>query len=180
MRCFCVLFGSSLQENIPEILQQQWRLVPCRRGANVSRLDGTPGISGCGEGQAGHVVPGAFHSHLHLAAAAPHLPMYLTGPREFLVFQVPFRSFVTLNVIDTWSYIQWHHLCICIYIYVYVYIHVDIHIHIIVQSLWYWIVFFPSSEGFCGDLCNIIWEFGVTTCSKVRDLLEYVPWIHPT
>lgn len=31
---------------------------------------------------------GAFHSHLHLAAAAPHLPMYLTGPREFLVFQV--------------------------------------------------------------------------------------------
>eukprot|EP00434_Breviolum_minutum_P039187 symbB.v1.2.034789.t1/scaffold4554.1/size38090/4 len=31
---------------------------------------------------------GAFHSHMHLAAAAPQLPMYLTGPRDFLVFQV--------------------------------------------------------------------------------------------
>ena len=31
-RCLCLP-----QENIAEILQQQWRLVPCRGGANVSR-----------------------------------------------------------------------------------------------------------------------------------------------
>ncbi|CAJ1344487.1 unnamed protein product, partial [Effrenium voratum] len=31
---------------------------------------------------------GAFHSHLHLAASAPHLPMCVTAPRDFLAFQV--------------------------------------------------------------------------------------------
>lgn len=54
-------------------------------------LVGTPWVSVGTMGKAAE-LPGAFHSHLHLAAAAPHLPMYLTGPREFLVFQVPLPS----------------------------------------------------------------------------------------
>lgn len=147
-----------------EILQHQWRPFPWSGGAHVSRTQkwdpdsasNIHHIGGCTDSwmfMLSHI--GAFHSHMHLAAAAPQLPMYLTGPRDFLVFQVPWRSF------DFWNKMK-H----CVEL---SRVQIVVFQFFLSAKILKWLT--PNTPKCLHD---ILITSGLHI--KVRDMLEYVPW----
>ena len=99
---------------------------------------------------------GAFHSHMHLAAAAPQLPMYLTGPRDFWSFKclgahlISGRRWNILHCDEADTFVQ-----------------IVVFRIFLSAKIFKWLTQIPQNV-------SILITSGLHT--KVRDMLEYVPW----